>query len=182
MADYYQNATAGDLIKNHDRFAVFSEKGKWEGDLKAIRPGEGYLFRRMGHGTVTVSFYDNEAKTESRKTVTPKADNGFSNQRAATNMTMIATIVEPTVNGQRLMAYIGDELVGTAGPMMVDDEPLYFLTIQCDNAGELRFVTEEGIMLSIVNTSIVITFLTLTTARRSYLCSCVRLRMPVHTK
>ena len=34
---------------------------------------------------------------------------------------------------------------------MVDDEPLYFLTIQSDATGTLRFETADGTSLTIVN-------------------------------
>ena len=47
-----------------------------------------------------------------------------------------------------LRAYIADELVGVAEPIMVDDQPLYFLTIQSDRVGTLRFETEDGTLLT----------------------------------
>ena len=50
-------------------------------------------------------------------------------------MTMICE-----VEGEGLRAYIGDELVGVATPV----DSLYFITIQSDLPGELRFETEDG--------------------------------------
>ncbi len=46
--------------------------------------------------------------------------------------------------------YVGDELTAVAEPLMIDDEPYYFLTIQSDRVGELRFEM-NGEPLTIVN-------------------------------
>ena len=143
LADYYDHASAGDLIKAHDRFAYFSADKKWVGDLTALRPGEGYLFRRMGAGPVTINFFNKASQVESRKTAPLKEESLFT--RAATNMTMIAQLVESQKSKvESLRAFIGDELVGVATQI----DSLYFLTISSDFAGELRFETEDGTPLT----------------------------------
>lgn len=43
MSDYMIHATAGDILKSKDRFAVFSATSKWEGNLTYMEPGQGYL-------------------------------------------------------------------------------------------------------------------------------------------
>ena len=65
----------------------------------------------------------------------------FSNPQAATNMTMIARVEgNPLCMADAtIRVFVGDELAAVAEPIMVDDEPLYFLTIQSDRVGELRF-------------------------------------------
>lgn len=94
LADYFMSATPGDIIKARNRFAFFSADKRWCGDLTALRPGEGYLFRRMGAGAVTVNCYDKS--TDGAPQRQRAAGNGqqaaFSNPNAATNMTMIAKI------------------------------------------------------------------------------------------
>ena len=133
LADYYDHASAGDILKAYDRFAVFSTDKKWEGDLKTLRPGEGYLFRRKGAGDVTVKFFNKPSAAA------PQKASAFQG-KAATNMTMIAT-----VEGEGLRAYIGNEPVGVATKI----DSLYFLTISSDAAGgELRFETETGTPLT----------------------------------
>ena len=159
MADYYEHATPGDIIKSRGHFAYFSADKHWEGDLTSLKPGEGYLLRRMALGTVTVNFYSTERKEQSPKYKVPSTKDEFLNPNAATNMTMIATID----NGQKtkddqspiIKVYIGDELVGVAMPATLSLEGrdgeglLYFLTIQSDAAGApLRFETEDGTTLT----------------------------------
>ena len=160
LADYYDNASPGDLLKAHDRFAVFSTDKKWEGDLKTIRPGEGYLFRRMALGTVTVNFYEKTTNAAPKKVQGDNVQSSF-NPKAATNMTMIARLNSPTsptgLASPTIRAYIGDELVGVAAPLAPIgelEEYYYFLTISSDAVGsDVRFETEDGTPLTIVNYS-----------------------------
>jgi len=147
LADYYQNATPGDLIKAHNRFATFSSDKRWVGDLTALQPGEGYLFRRMGKGAVEISFFRKEAKGERRKAKAADPD-VFSNPHAATNMTMIARVEGLEVRGYGLRVFVGDELAGVASPI----DSLYFITIQSDQVGELRFEMDGETLIPEVGT------------------------------
>ena len=152
LADYYDHAAAGDLIKAHDRFAVFSADKHWVGDLTALRPGEGYLFKRLATDDMTVRFFDKPQSNAPKKAKTNADNAAFTNPNAATNMTMIAR-VDMTASRcdemTSLRAYIGDDLVGVATPI----DSLYFLTIQSDVVGTLRFETEDGTVLTPVEVS-----------------------------
>ncbi len=161
LADYYDKATVGDLIKSRTQFAVFTENGKWEGSLQTLRPGQGYLLRRNGTGSVTMKFVKNAAASAPKRVkavsdqMHPTAQacgdpvqSAFSNPNAATNMTMIARVVglaDEEMSG--LAVYVGDELAAVAEPLMIDDEPYYFLTIQSDKVGELRFEMDGEALL-----------------------------------
>ena len=145
LADYYKYATAGDLIKSHDCFAVFSKNGKWVGDLQTIRPGEGYLFRRLGKGGVTVRFYNptvGKHSSESKKSAALMPDTKWSNPNASANMTMIAMIADPENRfSENMEVYVGDQLAGIA----TRQDSLLFITIGSDKQGELRFRTTNGV-------------------------------------
>ncbi len=153
LAGYYDYATAGDILKSHDRFAVFSEDKRWVGNLTAIRPGEGYFFRRMGQGSVLLHFYQSGALNNGRgasgrkrMSIEPEV---FHNHEASVNMTMIVAIEGRS--DSRLIVYAGSELAGVAEPAVIDSDTLYFLTIQSDKAGEpLRFMTEDGQELNVI--------------------------------
>ncbi|MBR6829898.1 MAG: hypothetical protein IKM83_04745 [Paludibacteraceae bacterium] len=139
LADYYQRASVGDMIKAHNRFATFSADKRWVGDLTALQPGEGYLFRRLKPGSVEIAFYKPEASNniKRRQTMSNGEAGLFTNPQAATNMTMIAKVdnVQWTMDNGQLKVYVGDELAAVAEP----NESLYFITIQSDKVGELRF-------------------------------------------
>ena len=148
LADYYQNAAAGDMIKGHNRFATFSADKRWVGDLTALQPGEGYLFRRMAPSTVQIAFHNpSNSAAVMPKRVTgyglPVTGDLFTNPNAATNMTMIARIEGLDVStSRRLEVYVNDELAAVATPI----DSLYFLTIQSDKIGELRFELDGQIL------------------------------------
>ena len=158
LADYYQRASVGDMIKAHNRFATFSADKRWVGDLTALQPGEGYLFRRLKPGSVEIAFYKPEASNniKRRQTMSNGEAGLFTNPQAATNMTMIACVKELKNEGvKELKVYVGNELAAVASPIInhpylqivpqgkessiINDEVLYFLTIQSDKVGELRF-------------------------------------------
>ena len=151
LADYYEHATPGDIIKSHTRFATFSADKRWVGDLTALRPGEGYLFRRMGAGTVNVHFYNKSNNSPRRAPAISNPVSGFTNPKAATNMTMIARVEGLDISRSRdLEVFVAGEKAAVAEPIMVGEEAYYFLTIQSDKDGELRFeidglcLTAEG--------------------------------------
>ena len=150
LADYYNFASPGDLVKSHDQFAVFSADKHWVGDLKALRPGEGYFLKRTASTDVDIHFFNKPAGAPDVQRTPNTAHRTPS--RAATNMTMICALNSEAINaegnkrdGVTINAYIGNELVGKA--TKIDD--LYFLTISCDNSGVVRFETEDGQKLNV---------------------------------
>ncbi len=154
LSDYYDRATPGDMLKSHDHFAFFSENKRWEGNLTTMRPGEGYLFRRMAPGTVSIQFYNRgESKVQSRKSKDTQTTL-FSNPQAAGNMTMIAKVQSDDVQcTKEIRVYVGDELACVATPVTGNPSPvtenLYYLTIQSDRVGELRFeIDGERLMVN----------------------------------
>ena len=166
LADYYQNASVGDIIKAHNRFATFSADRRWVGDLQALQPGEGYLFRRLAPSTETITFYKPKASSSPARITSLSSTTTFTNPAAATNMTMISKIANgaltgPTTNDQSpiIRVYVNNELAAVASPItiineqspMSNDEVFYFITIQSDQLGELRFECENGEQLTIIN-------------------------------
>ena len=121
LADYYQKASTGDMIKAHNRFATFSADKRWVGDLTALQPGEGYLFRRLKPGSVEIAFYKPEASNniKRRQTMSNGEAGLFTNPQAATNMTMIACVKELKNEGvKELKVYVGNELAAVAEPII----------------------------------------------------------------
>ena len=163
LGDYYDHAAQGDLIKAHNRFAYFSEDKKWVGDLTSLRPGEGYFLRRLAPDSVKIRFFNSP---NSASGLTPKRSvsaNGlageaglFTNPHAATNMTMIARLENSSLGAPdvrpEIRVFINDELAAVATPLVIDNEVLYFLTIQSDKSGTIRFETVDGIVLTPLST------------------------------
>ena len=154
LAGYYDYATPGDIVKGHDRFAVFSADKKWVGDLPSLRPGDGYLFRRIAEGDVQVPFFNKTTKAPKRRAAVEKEPEPFHGS-SATNMTMICAIKAEGYQEDETVinAYIGSDLVGVAKPLALvtedgQEERYYFLTIQSDKTGSVRFETSDGVVLT----------------------------------
>jgi hypothetical protein len=110
----------------------------------------------MGKGDVTVDFYKRNAQNAPQKANSQEltANSQWTNPRAATNMTMIAKVEGIEISRSRsLEVFVAGELVGVASPVtrnpspVTEGEALYFLTIQSDRVGTLRFETEDGLEL-----------------------------------
>jgi hypothetical protein len=63
-------------------------------------------------------------------------------------MTMIARVEGLEVRGYGLRVFVGDELAGVASPI----DSLYFITIQSDQVGELRFEMDGETLIPEVGT------------------------------
>ena len=163
LGDYYDHASQGDLIKAHNRFAYFSEDKKWVGDLTSLRPGEGYFLRRLAPGNVKIRFFNSPNSASALTQKRSVSANGlagetgmFTNPHAATNMTMIARLENSSLGAPdvrpEIRVFINDELAAIATPLVIDNEALYFLTIQSDKSGTIRFETVDGIVLTPLST------------------------------
>ena len=158
----------GDMVKNQSGFALYTE-GEWLGTLQALTPGDGYMYYSHAAAAKTFRF---PKPTSFGRTNAPArmAAADFINPQAADNMTMIAQIAPNLLSeqemDQKLMAYIGNNLVGVAAPYTPSEAtPLrdacgdpgrgtggvYFLTIQSDAVGTLRFETADGTSLTAVD-------------------------------
>ena len=141
LADYYDKASVGDIIKSRTQFSVFTENHKWEGSLQTMHPGQGYLLRRLDSATVKMRYNKPTANNAPRRhalSAAQSTDLGFSNPRAASNMTMIVAI-QDSATLTDLRVYVGDELAGLTGFININNKQFYFVTVQSDKMGDLRF-------------------------------------------
>ena len=139
MADYIEHVSVGDIIKSQTAFAVYSENERWEGSLKALTPGQGYLLHRQAADTVNFTF---RASRSSKGMKNEELRMKNEELRPGTNMTVIAA-VKGVENGGLLSAYVEGQPIGSAEPMEVNGDMLYFLTLGTDQRGELSFTLEQ---------------------------------------
>ncbi len=151
LADYYDKATIGDVIKSKTQFAVFSENKHWEGSLQTMKPGQGYLLKRIANETTTMRYVKNNTQRVARRMKVAAANNSteetpFVNPNASSNMTVIAAVSNAerfNLEGSRVLAYVGNELAGIAQPQLVDGDTLFFVTISSDVADKVSFSLEQ---------------------------------------
>ena len=116
LTDYFSEATPGDVVKNQHEFAMFMSDGKgggqWQGTLKYMKPGEGYMMHRLKESTATFCYpyYEpGESIIEQNTTAASRR----STSRFATTMTMVAEAKGIELQeGDKLVAYANGEQVG----------------------------------------------------------------------
>ena len=148
LADYFDEAEDGDVVKNRTEFAMFTvgsngSKG-WKGNLRYMKPGEGYMLCRKKETTVsfTYPFYEPNAMFFE--------DNGaqsreFSEDLAeyANTMSLTATVDGIDVEeGDRLLAMNGAEIVGTTS--VADGSAVYYMSIAGEQKQPVSFAIERN--------------------------------------
>ena len=149
LADFYSKASDGDIIKSQDEFATFSSKGGgWHGNLKYMKPGEGYMLyhqitSQRPDSTVTFTYPFKSTtgitgiKAESASRRLPSL---FQNNNPTT-MTMIVQADGVDVqDGDRLLAYANGELCGVAE---VTEDGIFFLSVGGEKQQQLMFTIER---------------------------------------
>lgn len=141
LADYIENVTVGDIIKSQTEFAVYSENERWEGSLKVLNPGQGYLLYRNADATVDFTFRNGGSIKGPESELPEQSDHSI---RPATNMTVIAALDSKlSACNSQLSAYINGTPVASVSPQVVDGDTLFFLTLTTDNAGDITFALEQ---------------------------------------
>lgn len=150
LADYYDEAADGDIIKSQNEFAIFSDDGAghrlWRGNLSYLKAGEGYMMKRTAATPASFTYpvlqtngsYALASPQQMRGTETGET---FRNPYAS-SMTMVAQVtgidLEP---GDRLAAYAGSELRGIAAAA---PDGRFYLSIGGDMAEALRMELLRG--------------------------------------
>ena len=165
LSDYYDLAETGDVIKSQTEFAYFTKAGntgRWQGSLKYMKPGEGYMMLHKGSADASFvypyyepgsTFLDEMTYAPSRAAASARramghatADSDMLRHRFTMNTCAKVEGFE-LENGDRLVAYAEGEPCGVAtaevGDKTADDmEPLY-LTIGGEKSTGIYFAIER---------------------------------------
>jgi hypothetical protein len=143
MSDYLDDAEDGDLLKSKTEFAMFTKgdngSREWKGNLKYMKPGEGYMLYRQREGETSFfyPFYEPNATffEESSANRVPMV------AAYAQNMTLTAVADGVDLQeGDRMIAYSDAEVRGEA--VVTEGSPLY-MTIAGDQKSPLSFAIER---------------------------------------
>jgi hypothetical protein len=146
LSDYYDEAEDGDVIKSRTEFAMFSvtgDKKEWKGNLRYMKPGEGYMLKRKKETATTFTYayyepnstYFDDGHSLSRELTMYEAE--YSN-----TMSLTAAVNGVEIeSGDRLLAMNGAEIVGEGS---VADDGLVYVSISGDKRLPLSFAIERG--------------------------------------
>ena len=133
------NPKKGDIVKSQTGVALYGDYG-WEGSLKALESGRGYLYYSNANDT-TSFLYPTETVASARMAVPRRAPedlrifNPVPQGLYPSNMTMAIQLRDgdAVVDTAEVAAFIGDECRGAT---RASDNGLYYLVISGDGAGQ----------------------------------------------
>lgn len=130
-----------DIIKSQDGFAMYAGNIGWMGSLSYLEPDKGYMLYRNGNDEVNLVYPDTEGTL---KTGILKHSGGFVSHGYPGNMNMVAiTDMVPEPN-DRILAFLGHELVSATAVRFLNSGPAYFITIPGHSTLPLRFQLERN--------------------------------------
>ena len=143
LADYFDQAMDGDVVKSKTEFAMFTSgangSGEWKGNLKYMKPGEGYMLKRQRENMTTFSYPYLEVNASILEDVSSRPTSamtrGFANNMSLAAITDGVSLQE----GDRLLALSEAEVRGEA---FVGDSVVY-MTISGDRQTPLSFAIER---------------------------------------
>ena len=142
LADYLEDARDGDVVKNQTEFAMFSVGAngsrEWKGNLKNMKPGEGYMLYRQNEGEATFTYPFFEATTPYFEQPASRKAPMIADFANTMSLTAIAEGVE-WQQGDKLIAYSGAEM---RGETQLADSIIY-MSISGNKQTPLMFVLER---------------------------------------
>ncbi|WP_162164197.1 LamG domain-containing protein [Xylanibacter brevis] len=137
----------GDIVKSQTAFAIYTD-GDWVGNLTAVTPGEGYLYKSEAATNKTFTYP--KPAVSGRKNVARRVaqHNGLRTHQHGDNMTMIATVMDgdQLVEDAEVSIYAGTDLRGLSGQAVTDGKHFIVIDGKKGQADMLTFVvkTTEG--------------------------------------
>ena len=143
LADYFDQAADGDVVKSKTEFAMFSKgangKAEWKGNLKYMKPGEGYMLYRQRENTTTFKYPFYETNSTIVESASSRETDAASRSYANTMSLAAVTDGVELQEGDRLLALSEAEVRGEA---LVGDSVVY-MSISGDSKAPLSFAIER---------------------------------------
>ena len=155
LGDYEFEAQDGDVVKSQTEFAQFTEgangKMAWKGNLKYMKPGEGYMLHRSKKGVASFKypFINPDVPFVG---VTNNSTITYASQRAhdyahTMSLTAVAEGIE-LKEGDKLIAMRGAEVCGEAvvdeSEKTEEDAPIIYMSISGEKKAPLAFAIERS--------------------------------------
>lgn len=120
------NAHEGDIIKSQNQFAMFSGAG-WIGNLVYMEANKGYMLLRTAQDDVSFVYPSGSGSLGILKSA-PVFSGSYINHDFAENMSVVA-IGRGMEKGDRILAYVNDELRGIGESEVFKDRETYFIPV-----------------------------------------------------
>ena len=130
-------AVEGDYIKSKSEFAIYGPYG-WEGNLKTLEPGKGYMYYSQSRDTITFHYPDVTAANRARVKARAQAPDYYFTpvgpENYPDNMSIVLQLLDngEPVDTFEVAAFIDGQCRATAKA----DGGLYYLMVQGEGSGQ----------------------------------------------
>lgn len=144
LADLNGKVSGGDVIKTFGKSSQYSAtSGKWVGQLKELKPGEGYMYKSSTSTSFVYSVGTGSKVENVDRTIEEKYWMSDVSEYA-NNMTVVAMLSidgEIVKDNYEIAAFVNGECRGSERPIYVEELDAYvlFLTVHGDDVEELTF-------------------------------------------
>ena len=130
-------AQVGDILKSQDEFAVYTDAKNWEGELKMMKAGRGYMLKRDSNAPATEFYYPSTISADHSLKI-----NKWQNRNYSGNMNIIGVVDGCEVNnGDTLVAVVQGE---QRGVYALGSGSKVYMTVQGDYDADVNFLLKRG--------------------------------------
>ncbi|SHH56276.1 T9SS type A sorting domain-containing protein [Flavobacterium johnsoniae] len=136
------DAADGDVIKSQNLFAIYDPIIGWNGTLKYLEAGKGYMIKSSKQQTF--KYPDNLEKSKTGKSVSNNEQETIPSEFKQYSQNMNAVVLLPKGFDELFVYDSKGVLKGTARNQMINGKELSFITIFGDETEELSFTLGDG--------------------------------------
>ncbi|WDF57983.1 T9SS type A sorting domain-containing protein [Flavobacterium sp. KACC 22758] len=138
----YFDAADGDVIKSQNLFAIYDPIIGWNGTLKYLEAGKGYMIKSSKDQTF--KYPDNLEKSKTGKSVSNNEQETIASEFKQYSQNMNAVVLLPKGFDELFVYDSKGVLKGTARNQIINGKELSFITIFGDDTKELSFTLGDG--------------------------------------
>lgn len=138
----YFDAADGDVIKSQNLFAIYDPVIGWNGTLKYLEAGKGYMIKSSK--VQTFKYPDNLEKSKTGKSVSNGEQETIASEFTPYSQNMNAVVLLPEGYDELFVYDTKGVLKGKTRNQMVDGKELSFITIFGDDTEEFSFTLGDG--------------------------------------
>jgi hypothetical protein len=138
----YFNANDGDVIKSQNLFAIYDPIIGWNGTLKYLEAGKGYMIKSTQQQTF--KYPDYLEKSNTKKIASNSKQETIASEFKMYSQNMNAVVLLPKGFDELFVYDARGVLKGVTKSQAVDGKQLSFITIFGDNTEELYFTLGDG--------------------------------------
>jgi len=138
------DAKLQDVIKSQDAFAMYADNFGWVGSLQFLEPNKGYMMYRNDVNDVNFIYPDNSGSMSNKSAGIGIIENEYVNKSFSSNMNIVAASNINTIENDRILAYVGNELNSETANQHINKKDIFFITVTGNNNMPVSFALERN--------------------------------------